>query len=97
MQLPEIFDVEGSAAQIARLVLSIEIQGIQAVMDRLDDKFESVVDLLYSLRGRIIITGIGKSGLIARKIAATLTSTGSPAIFVHPCGRTPRRPGNCQS
>ncbi len=53
-------------------------------MERLDERFDSCVDLLYALRGRIIITGVGKSGLIGRKIAATLTSTGSPAIFVHP-------------
>jgi arabinose-5-phosphate isomerase len=53
-------------------------------MERLDERFDKCVDLLYALRGRIIITGVGKSGLIGRKIAATLTSTGSPAIFVHP-------------
>ena len=53
-------------------------------MERLDERFDACVDLLYALRGRIIITGVGKSGLIGRKIAATLTSTGSPAIFVHP-------------
>lgn len=84
MQFQEISDVEGRAGEIARLVLAIEIQGIQAVMDRLDDRFDKCVDLLYALRGRIIITGVGKSGIIGRKIAATLTSTGSPAIFVHP-------------
>lgn len=70
--------------EIARQVLEIEIEGIRSVMDRLSGKFDECIDLLYSLRGRIIITGVGKSGLIARKIAATLTSTGSPAIFVHP-------------
>ncbi len=53
-------------------------------MERLDERFDACVDLLYALRGRIIVTGVGKSGLIGRKIAATLTSTGSPAIFVHP-------------
>jgi arabinose-5-phosphate isomerase len=53
-------------------------------MDRLDSSFSRAVDQLYALRGRIIVTGIGKSGLVGRKIAATLTSTGSPAIFVHP-------------
>lgn len=84
MQSPLICNPELTALEIARQVLQIEIEGIQSVMDRLDERFGECVDLLYSLRGRIIITGVGKSGLIARKIAATLTSTGSPAIFVHP-------------
>lgn len=84
MQFPEISDLKGHAGDIARLVLSIEIEGIRSVMDRLDGRFDECVDLLYSLRGRIIITGVGKSGIVGRKIAATMTSTGSPAIFVHP-------------
>jgi len=84
MQLPDTFRVTGRAAEIAQQVLEIEIQGIQSVLDNLNERFDECVDLLYTLRGRIIITGVGKSGLIARKIAATLTSTGSPAIFVHP-------------
>ena len=77
-------DLSGSAVDIARQVLEIEIEGIRSVLDRLDSRFDRCVDMLYSLRGRIIITGVGKSGIIGRKIAATLTSTGSPAIFVHP-------------
>lgn len=76
--------MKGTALDIARQVLELEIQGIQNVLNGLDERFEKCVDLLYSIRGRIIITGVGKSGLIGRKIAATLTSTGSPAIFVHP-------------
>jgi arabinose-5-phosphate isomerase len=83
MQSPLICD-SSLPLEIARQVLEIEIEGIRSVMDRLSEKFDDCIDLLYSLRGRIIITGVGKSGLIARKIAATLTSTGSPAIFVHP-------------
>jgi arabinose-5-phosphate isomerase len=83
MQSPLICD-SSLPLEIARQVLEIEIEGIRSVMDRLSGKFDECIDLLYSLRGRIIITGVGKSGLIARKIAATLTSTGSPAIFVHP-------------
>ncbi len=83
MQSPRICD-SSLPLEIARQVLEIEIEGIRSVMDRLSGKFDECIDLLYSLRGRIIITGVGKSGLIARKIAATLTSTGSPAIFVHP-------------
>jgi arabinose-5-phosphate isomerase len=52
--------------------------------DRLDDSFEKAVDLLHNVKGRVIITGIGKSGQVARKIAGTLSSTGTPAIFIHP-------------
>jgi len=84
MQSSDMCDLSGSAVDIARQVLEIEIEGIRSVLDRLDSRFDRCVDMLYSLRGRIIITGVGKSGIIARKIAATLTSTGSPAIFVHP-------------
>lgn len=84
MQSAEICDLRGSALEIARQVLQIEIDGIRSVMAKLDRTFDRCVDTLYTLRGRIIITGVGKSGIIARKIAATLTSTGSPAIFVHP-------------
>jgi arabinose-5-phosphate isomerase len=84
MQSPLICDETVPVLEIARRVLQTEVEGIMSVLERLDKTFEVCVDLLYSLRGRIIITGVGKSGLIARKIAATLTSTGSPAIFVHP-------------
>ena len=84
MQFQEICKSDSRAIEIARQVLEVEIEGIRSVMGRLDENFDNTVDLLYSVRGRIIITGIGKSGLIGRKIAATLTSTGSPAIFLHP-------------
>ncbi len=70
--------------EIARRVLDIEIEGILSVKERLDERFDACVDVLYSLPGRVIITGVGKSGIIGRKMAATLTSTGSPAIFLHP-------------
>ncbi len=84
MQFQKICSPDSRAVEIARQVLELEIEGIRSVIERLDDSFDKSVDLLYSVRGRIIITGIGKSGLIGRKIAATLTSTGSPAIFLHP-------------
>jgi len=84
MPFQEICESGGRAVEIARQVLELEIQGIRSVMARLDENFDKCVDLLYSLRGRVIITGVGKSGLVGRKIAATLTSTGSPAIFLHP-------------
>ncbi len=83
-QLSNISDMNGTSLDIARQVLELEMRGISTVLEGLDERFERCVDLLYSIRGRIIITGVGKSGLIGRKIAATLTSTGSPAIFVHP-------------
>ena len=53
-------------------------------MPRLDERFDRAVDLLLGCRGRVILTGMGKSGIICRKIAATLTSTGTPALFLHP-------------
>lgn len=84
MRSAVVYDASGRAVDIARKVLEVEIEGIRSIMDTLDDRFDACIDLLYALRGRIIITGVGKSGLIGRKIAATFTSTGSPAIFVHP-------------
>jgi arabinose-5-phosphate isomerase len=84
MQSAAIYDPAGRAVDIGRQVLEIEIEAIRSVGDRMDEQFDRCVDVLYALRGRIIITGIGKSGLVGRKIAATFTSTGSPAIFVHP-------------
>jgi len=61
----------------ARRVLKIEAQAIQDVLARLDTSFEKAVDLLFACKGRVVVTGMGKSGLIGRKIAATLSSTGT--------------------
>lgn len=69
---------------LARKVLETEAAAILALVARLDDKFERAVDLLRQCRGRVILTGMGKSGIICRKIAATLTSTGTAAFFLHP-------------
>jgi arabinose-5-phosphate isomerase len=69
---------------LARKVLETEAAAILALVDRLDEKFERTVQLLRECRGRVILTGMGKSGIICRKIAATLTSTGTPALFLHP-------------
>jgi arabinose-5-phosphate isomerase len=69
---------------IARKVLETEAAAILALVDRLDERFERTVQLLLECRGRVILTGMGKSGLICRKIAATLTSIGTPAFFLHP-------------
>ena len=68
----------------ASRVLSLEAQGIHALADSLDDKFIRALDKLSIVTGRVIVTGMGKSGHVARKIAATLASTGTPAYFVHP-------------
>jgi arabinose-5-phosphate isomerase len=68
----------------AKEVLKIEAQSILSLMDKIDGNFSRAVDKIYKSKGRVIITGIGKSGLIGRKIVATLTSTGTQAIFLHP-------------
>lgn len=68
----------------ARKVLQTEAAAILALVDRLDGRFEQAVRLLLDCRGRVIVTGMGKSGIICRKIAATLASTGTPAFFLHP-------------
>jgi len=68
----------------ARKVLETEAAAILALIDRLDASFGRTVELLRDCRGRVIVTGMGKSGIIARKIAATLSSTGTPAFFLHP-------------
>jgi arabinose-5-phosphate isomerase len=65
-------------------VLKIEAQSILHLIDKIDNNFSRAVDLIYKSKGRVIITGIGKSGLIGRKIVATLTSTGTQALFLHP-------------
>jgi arabinose-5-phosphate isomerase len=67
----------------ARRVLRIEAQAIQDVLARLDATFEKAVDALFACKGRVVVTGMGKSGLIGRKISATLSSTGTPSFFLH--------------
>jgi arabinose-5-phosphate isomerase len=68
----------------ARRVLKIEAQAILDVLARLDSAFDRAVDLLFACKGRVVLTGMGKSGIIARKIASTLSSTGTPSFFLHP-------------
>ncbi|WP_126286449.1 arabinose 5-phosphate isomerase KdsD [Burkholderia stagnalis] len=72
------------ALALARDVLDIEADAVRALRDQLDGGFAQAVALLLGCRGRVVVSGIGKSGHIARKIAATLASTGTPAFFVHP-------------
>lgn len=68
----------------ARDVLEIEAEAIRALSRRLDDRFVTAAQLIVGCKGRIVVTGMGKSGAVARKIAGTLASTGSPALFLHP-------------
>src|SRR2546423_13278274 len=67
-----------------KLVLRLETEALAALEQRLGDEFACAVELIARSKGRVIICGVGKSGLIGRKIAATLTSTGTPASFLHP-------------
>jgi arabinose-5-phosphate isomerase len=73
---------------LARKVLQTEAAAILALVDRLDERFDRAVRLLRDCEGRVIVTGMGKSGIICRKIAATLASTGTPAFFLHPAEAT---------
>jgi arabinose-5-phosphate isomerase len=69
---------------LARKVLRIEADAILGLIDRVNGDFERALDLLFECRGRVIVTGMGKSGIISRKIAATFSSTGTSAFFLHP-------------
>ena len=68
----------------AKRVLRIEAEALNELLQRLDGSFERAVDLLLACKGRVVVIGMGKSGLIGRKIAATFSSTGTPSIFLHP-------------
>jgi arabinose-5-phosphate isomerase len=72
-----------NALELARTVLRIEAQAVAVLADRLDDAFLRAVELLLACRGRVVISGVGKSGHVGRKVAATMASTGTPAMFVH--------------
>ena len=69
-------------------VLEIEVRAIAGLLERLDHRFTEAVDLLYRCAGKVVVSGMGKSGLIGQKIAATLASTGTPAFFLHPAEGT---------
>ncbi len=74
--------------ETAAEVLKTEACSITKLIERLDSSFERAIDLLYNCRGRVIITGMGKSGIIGKKIAATFSSTGTPSFFLHPAEST---------
>jgi arabinose-5-phosphate isomerase len=73
-----------TALELAKRVLRIEAAAILGLVDRLNGDFERALDILFECRGRVIVTGMGKSGIVSRKIAATFSSTGTPAFFLHP-------------
>src|SRR5687768_11225353 len=73
-----------SALGLARRVLAIEADAVRALIERIDERFLAALKLILERRGRVVVSGIGKSGHIARKIASTLSSTGTPAYFLHP-------------
>jgi arabinose-5-phosphate isomerase len=73
-----------STLDLAQRVLEIEADAVRALIERLDERFLSAVELIERRKGRVVVSGMGKSGHIARKIASTLASTGTPAYFVHP-------------
>src|ERR1700674_4514626 len=75
---------ESADLGVARRVIRAEISGLESLAETLDGAFEAAVEACAAARGRIVVTGLGKSGHIARKVAATLASTGTPAQFVHP-------------
>ncbi len=70
--------------ETAKNVLRVEADAIIALSDRLDGRFERAVEMILACQGRVVITGMGKSGLICQKIASTMASTGTPALFLHP-------------
>ena len=70
--------------QAARRILTLEAEGLITLSESLDARLSGLLDILARVTGRVVVTGMGKSGHIARKIAATLASTGTPALFVHP-------------
>jgi len=73
---------------LAKQVFEIEASSIEKLIDRVDDSFIKAIDILYACKGRVIVTGMGKSGLIGKKISATLSSTGTPSFFLHPAEST---------
>lgn len=73
-----------SPREVARWVIEIEAMALRGIIDQLDERFDQAVDVLRDCTGRVICTGMGKSGLIMKKVAATMSSTGTPSLFLHP-------------
>ncbi|MCL4476033.1 MAG: SIS domain-containing protein, partial [Nitrospirae bacterium] len=70
--------------EIAKKVLKTEADAVHALIEKLNTDFEKAVEIIFKSKGRVVVTGMGKSGLVGKKIAATLASTGTPAFFLHP-------------
>lgn len=83
-RIPQLDRISISALEVARLVLRKEGEAILSLAETIGPEFERTVERIFASKGRVIVTGVGKSGIIASKIAATLTSTGTPAFFIHP-------------
>src|SRR5574344_2148400 len=81
-------DKINSMTELAKEVLTIEANSVMALKDRVNEDFEKSIEIIYACKGRTIVTGMGKSGHIGRKISATLTSTGTPSYFLHPAEST---------
>ena len=69
--------------KVAKMVLDTEAKAIEALKDRLNSDFTNLVELLYECKGKVIVAGLGKSGIIGSKFAASLSSTGTPSFFLH--------------
>ena len=72
-----------SIREVARRVLKIESEAITALIERINEQFEKAVDLIFNCKGRVIVSGVGKSGVVGRKLSGTFCSTGTPAVFLH--------------
>jgi arabinose-5-phosphate isomerase len=80
--MAEMSDV--NSLEVARKVLKIEADAVEGLIEKLNGSFQDAIDFIYASKGKVIVTGMGKSGLIGKKVAATLASTGTPAFFMHP-------------
>jgi arabinose-5-phosphate isomerase len=74
---------QNETIEVAREVLRLEAKAVAALVERIDENFVRAIEMIFACKGRVIVTGIGKSGIIGKKIAATLSSTGTPSIFLH--------------
>ena len=80
---PEVKQAAIEIIDVARATLLAEAESIRVAAERLDERIAQVVDLILASNGKVVVTGMGKSGLIGQKIASTLCSTGTPAVFLH--------------
>jgi arabinose-5-phosphate isomerase len=86
--IPLYFSSMDNILDIAKRVLKTEAEAVSALIEKLGGNFEKAVEIIYESKGRVVVTGMGKSGLVGKKIAATLASTGTPAFFLHPAEAT---------